>query len=198
MEAMPFLSLVNVKYVLSLGPVPPPLELVYDKEIKIYKNPESFSRAFLVHQVETVQDGAEALERVMALGPELKRVAVIEGPLPEPVLGRTTAGAEERTENRVKVISYTARQSKSKSRRSPPASSFLKSHITRAEKLKSMRQAHRSSGRLPPQGHCCGSGIPRSNSSFCPFSLSIALTYPGGWSNVGMLPETEQKKNGEK
>ena len=89
---------------------PLPLELVYDKEIKIYRNPESFSRAFLVHQAETVKNGVEALERVMALGPELKRVAVLEGPLPESVSKLTTAGAEERTGDRVKVISYTARQ----------------------------------------------------------------------------------------
>jgi len=110
MEAMPFLSLVNVKYVLSLGPLPPPLALVYDKEIKIYKNPESFSRAFLVHQAETVKNGAEALDRVLALGPELKHVAVLDGPLPEPVSKLTTAGAEEGTGDRVQVISYTARQ----------------------------------------------------------------------------------------
>lgn len=110
MEAMPFLSLLNMKYVLSLGSLPPPLESVYDKEIKIYRNPESFSRAFLVHQAETVENGAKAMERVMALGPELKRIAVLEGLLPKAVSKPTAAGAEERTGDRVQIISYKARQ----------------------------------------------------------------------------------------
>jgi hypothetical protein len=109
MEAMPFLSLLNVKYVLSLGPLPPPLALVYDKEIKIYKNPESFSRAFLVHQVETVPNGPEALERVMALGPELKHIAVLETP-PGSFSNMSAMGKGEGTGDRVQIIAYTARQ----------------------------------------------------------------------------------------
>jgi hypothetical protein len=109
MEAMPFLSLLNVKYVLSLSPLPPPLLLVYDKEIKIYKNPESFSRAFLVHQVETVANGPEALERVMALGPELKHVAVLETP-PGSLSNMSAMGKGEGTGDRVRIMAYTARQ----------------------------------------------------------------------------------------
>jgi hypothetical protein len=110
MEAMPFLSLLNVKYLLSLDPLPPPLALVYDKEVKVYKNPDVFPRAFLVHQVETVGEGPEALERVMALGPGLKHIAVIEGSLPEPFRKLTAAGTEERPGDRIQIIGYTARQ----------------------------------------------------------------------------------------
>ena len=82
-EAMPFLSLLNVKYLVSLDPLPSPLRLIYDKEVKVYENPGVFPRAFLVHQADTVRDESEALERVMALGPELQHMAVLEGPLPE-------------------------------------------------------------------------------------------------------------------
>jgi len=110
MEAVPYLSLLNVKYVLSLTPLPAPLALVYDKEIKIYNNPEAFPRAFLVHQVETVKNGPEALERVMALGPELTRIAVIEGSLPESSLTLTQAGEKRRARDRVQMIAYSARQ----------------------------------------------------------------------------------------
>jgi hypothetical protein len=110
MEAMPFLSLLNVKYLSSLDPLPLPLTLVYDQEVKIYKNREAFSRVFLVHQVETVKDGPEALERVMALGRDLKRIAVLEGALPVPFSKLTAAGTEERPGDHVQIITYTARQ----------------------------------------------------------------------------------------
>jgi hypothetical protein len=109
MEAIPFLSLVNVKYVLSLGPLPSPFVLVYDKEIKIYKNPDSFSRAFLVHHVETVADGPEALERVMALGPELKHIAVVDPP-PGAFSNMSAIREGEGTGDRVQITAYTAHQ----------------------------------------------------------------------------------------
>ena len=110
MEAMPFLSLLNVKYFLSLDPLPLPLTLVYDKEVKIYENPDVFPRVFLVHQVETVQNGPEALERVMTLGSELRHTAVLEGSLPEPFLNLPSAAREETIGDRVQIIAHTARQ----------------------------------------------------------------------------------------
>jgi hypothetical protein len=109
MEAMPFLSLLNVKYLLSLDPLPPPLTLVYDKEVKVYKNPDIFPRAFLVHQVETLPNGPEALERVMALGPELKHIAILETP-PGSFSNMSAMGKGERTGDRVQIMAYTARQ----------------------------------------------------------------------------------------
>ena len=105
--AIPFLSLLNVKYLLSLDPLPAPLVLVYDREVKIYENPEVFSRAFLVHRVETVKDGPEALARVLALGPELKQIAVLEGST-GPKESVTGKGGE--TGDRVQIMAYAARQ----------------------------------------------------------------------------------------
>jgi len=112
MESMPFLSLLNVKYLLSLDFLPPPLDLVYDKEIKVYKNPEVFPRAFLVHKAETVKTGPEALERVIGLGPKLKQIAVLEGSLPQSLLSLALQGNEETMKDRVQIVDYTARQIK--------------------------------------------------------------------------------------
>jgi hypothetical protein len=108
--AMPFLSLLNVKYLLSLAPLPSPLALVYDEEVKVYQNPDVFPRAFLVHQAETVKDGIEGLDRVIALGPRLKHIAVLEGSLPEPFTKLTKAETEERSGDRIQIIGYAARQ----------------------------------------------------------------------------------------
>jgi hypothetical protein len=105
-----FLSLLNVRYILSLNPLPPPLSLVYDKEVKIYENLEAFPRAFLVHRVETVKDGSAALERIVALGSELRRVAVLEGSLPEGFPSSSLAEKKGSKEDRVQIIQYTARQ----------------------------------------------------------------------------------------
>jgi hypothetical protein len=109
-ESMPFLSLLNVKYVLSLDPLPPPFSLLYDQEVKVYQNPQAFPRAFLVHRIETVQDGPAALERAMALGPELRRVAVLEGPLPQSLSNLIDQEEEEVLEDRVRMVAYTSRR----------------------------------------------------------------------------------------
>ena len=106
---IPFLSLLNVKYLLSLDPLPTPLMLVYDKEVKVYANPESFSRAFLVHRVETVRDGPEALARLLALGSELRQIAVLEGPagsFPDASVAEKEGG----TGDRVRILAYSPRQ----------------------------------------------------------------------------------------
>ena len=109
-ESVPFLSLLNVKYVLSLDPLPPPFSLVYNQEVKVYQNPQAFPRAFLVHRIETVQDGPAALERTMALGPELRRVAVLEGPLPQSLSKLPDQKEEKIIEDRVQMVAYTSRR----------------------------------------------------------------------------------------
>ncbi len=107
--AMPFLSLLNVKYFVSLEPLPPPFALVYDKEVKIYGNPEAFSRAFLVHRVEPVKDGSEALARVLTLGPRLRQVAVVEGST-GPFSDVSAPGRGEGAGDRVQILAYTGRE----------------------------------------------------------------------------------------
>lgn len=108
-EYLGFLSLMNVKYILSVEPLSPTLELIYDKEVKIYKNQNAFPRAFLVHRVESVKDGETAFNRVMALGPELRRVGVIEG-LSDPFIKILPFQEEDVKEDRVQIVEYSARQ----------------------------------------------------------------------------------------
>jgi hypothetical protein len=100
-------SLMNVKYVLSVGPLPSPLSLVYDKEIKIYENRDVFPRAFLVHKMEIAKDGETAFNRVMALGPELRRVGVLEE-IPDPLVRIQPLDETEGKEDRVQITKYSA------------------------------------------------------------------------------------------
>jgi hypothetical protein len=110
-RSLDFFSLMNVKYVLSVVPLQPPLSLVYDKEIKIYRNSDVFPRAFLVHRVEMAKDGETAFNRVMALGPELRRVGVLEG-VPNPLTAIQPLKEAEGKDDRVQVTRYSAGQVK--------------------------------------------------------------------------------------
>jgi hypothetical protein len=110
--SLDFLSLMNVKYILSVESLPRPLKLVYDKEVKIYENPDAFPRAFLAHKMEIVEDGRVALERVMALVAELKRVVVIEESVPKFVAALPLSEKEKAVQERVQIVEYRARQVK--------------------------------------------------------------------------------------
>ena len=176
MESLPFLSLLNVKYVLSAQPLPPPLSLVYDQEIKIYLNPGAFSRAFLVHQVETVKNGSEALERVMTLGPELRRVAVLESPLPPTLSNLSMRGREPATEDRVRLLTYTARQVEIEVETSSPGLLVLGDTYFpgwKAEVDGEMVSIHRTNYLL--RGVWVGSGRQRVRFFYQPLSFSIGL-----------------------
>jgi hypothetical protein len=110
--SLDFLGLMNVKYILSVESLPHPLKLVYDKEVKIYENPNAFPRCFLAHEMEIVQDGQAALERVIALGPELKRVVVIEGSFSKCSAALPLSEREKAVQERVQIVRYTAQQVK--------------------------------------------------------------------------------------
>jgi hypothetical protein len=110
--SLDFFSLMNVKYILSVEPLSHPLDLVYDKEVKIYENPNVFPRCFLAHKIEVVQDGRMALERVMALGSELKSVVVIEGSFPKSSAALPPSEKEKAVQERVQIVEYKAREVK--------------------------------------------------------------------------------------
>jgi O-antigen/teichoic acid export membrane protein len=66
----PLLDLLNVKYVLSTRAVPNPgYTLVYDREIKIYRNENVLPRAFLVADTLIAADSRDALEKLKTLDP---------------------------------------------------------------------------------------------------------------------------------
>jgi len=65
----PLLDLLNVVYVLSAKPVGGGWELTYAGEsssgdVKVYRNRDAMSRAFVVHQVEVVSDATQSLARL--------------------------------------------------------------------------------------------------------------------------------------
>ncbi len=75
------LDLLNVRFVLSAGPLGRPgWRPVYAGEVYIYENPDVLPRAFLVYRVEAVADEAEARGRLARPDFDPGAVAVIEAP----------------------------------------------------------------------------------------------------------------------
>ena len=64
------IDLLNVKYVLTKRPLPNPgYTLVYDAEIKIYRNDSVLARAFMVPQTRVITDRAALLDAMKTLDP---------------------------------------------------------------------------------------------------------------------------------
>ena len=77
---------------------PGQFDLVYDKEVKIYRNNHVFPRAFVVHQAQVVSGVEEAIARMKTEEFDPAQVAVIEGDVPLAQLaaladGQTTGGS---------------------------------------------------------------------------------------------------------
>ncbi len=71
-------------------------ELVYDKEIKIYKNTEAFPRVFVVHNAEVINNEQEVLKRLDNFDFDLRNSIIIEKDAPlefknEKVIDNSTA-----------------------------------------------------------------------------------------------------------
>ncbi len=79
----PIINLLNVKYVLTTRPLPNAgYTLVYDDEIKIYRNDRVLPRAFMVPQARVIPDRAALLAEMNQLDPT--REVLIEQPPPSP------------------------------------------------------------------------------------------------------------------
>ncbi|HEM61612.1 MAG TPA: hypothetical protein ENO24_04925, partial [Chloroflexi bacterium] len=76
----PLLDLLNVKYVVTTQHIPNPgYTLVYDEEVRIYRNEDYLPRAFVVYQAEVYEDEAELLSRLTQINPA-ERVLLSERP----------------------------------------------------------------------------------------------------------------------
>lgn len=80
-----FLDLLNVKYILTATYLPSnksisdgKFELVYDREIKIYRNKGAYPRVFIVHRAEVIRNEDEILARLKSDDFDLKRTIIIE------------------------------------------------------------------------------------------------------------------------
>jgi len=66
----PLVDLLGVKYVATTAPIKlPQYELVYDGEVKIYRNNRALPRAFVVYQAQVVPDPKQLGERLRRLDP---------------------------------------------------------------------------------------------------------------------------------
>ncbi|MEW5719918.1 MAG: YfhO family protein, partial [Chloroflexota bacterium] len=66
----PMINLLNVKYVLTMRPLPNAgYTLVYDDEIKIYRNERVLPRAFMVPQARVIPDRAALLDQMKEFDP---------------------------------------------------------------------------------------------------------------------------------
>ncbi len=65
-EALPLFSLLGARFVLSPGPLPPPLRKVLNGEVEVYENPLALPRAFLARGVHVVTDAKARVERMTA------------------------------------------------------------------------------------------------------------------------------------
>jgi hypothetical protein len=75
----PFLDLLGVRYLLSDSPFPSSRwQLVYDDEIKIYRNDGTMPRAFVVFDAVEARDAETALEAMRARGYDPTRTVVVE------------------------------------------------------------------------------------------------------------------------
>jgi Bacterial membrane protein YfhO len=83
----PMFDLMNVKYVLT-GAVdlaslaPDQYELVYDRDVKIYRNRAALPRAFVVHEAHAVSNREAAIRFLLSTAIDPSRSAVVEGTLP--------------------------------------------------------------------------------------------------------------------
>jgi len=97
----PLLDLLNVKYVLTSRAHSierPNYALVYDGEIRIYRNQDALPRAFLVSQALTIPDAQERKRALRTLDP--RRQVILEVPVPQP------EQATEELGQRAKVVHY--------------------------------------------------------------------------------------------
>jgi hypothetical protein len=102
--------LLNVKYILSATALPasPLFELVYSKEILIYRFKKCLDRALLVFDYQVEPDRAAVLARVSSAGFDPRQVLLLEDqPAPAPMaVGGLAAGTN--AEESVRILSYEA------------------------------------------------------------------------------------------
>jgi O-antigen/teichoic acid export membrane protein len=100
----PLLDLLNVKYVVTTQHIPNPnYTLVYEDEVRIYRNDDYLARAFVVYDAEVIEDDESLLRKLPSLDPR-ERVLLSERP-PEGYLAETSGTAREST-TEARVLDY--------------------------------------------------------------------------------------------
>lgn len=76
-DALPMLCLFGVRWILSAGPLPPPLKLAADTELDVWENPLALPKAFAATALELIEDRQARIDRI-ASGAFDPRHAVLE------------------------------------------------------------------------------------------------------------------------
>ncbi|MBI5032276.1 MAG: oligosaccharide flippase family protein [Chloroflexi bacterium] len=103
----PIINLLNVKYVLTTRPLPNAgYSLVYDNEIKIYRNDRVLPRAFMVPQARVISDRASLLAQMKVFDPT-KQVLLEQTPqsVDSPTCAYTPVSIVEYSGSQVKIQS---------------------------------------------------------------------------------------------
>ena len=101
----PLLDLLNVKYVLTTRDITNPnYTLVYDKEIRAYRNDDYLPRAFFVPRAIVIRDKEEIFQRLKSLNP--REVVILEEE-PEPI---PSEGVEGSSDAEVSITYYSGNE----------------------------------------------------------------------------------------
>ncbi len=97
----PLLDLLNVKYVVTTQHIPNPnYTLVYDDELRIYRNDDYLPRAFVVYDAEVIEDDGRLLQRLQGLDPR-QRVLLSTSPPPEYLKTSSSTPVEAPAQTRI-------------------------------------------------------------------------------------------------
>jgi O-antigen/teichoic acid export membrane protein len=104
----PLLDLLNVKYVITTQHIPNSgYTLVYDEEVRIYRNDDYLPRAFVVYEAEVVEDEGTLVQELREFDP--RRYVLLEEQPPQEYLGLPPA-AESDASPQVHIREYTINQ----------------------------------------------------------------------------------------
>jgi len=102
----PLLDLLNVKYVITTRHIPNPgYTLVYDDEVRIYRNDNYLPRAFVVPEAKVIEDEEARREALQVFDPRVYVILEEEPPTPEEGLSRSRVGLPK-----VAITEYTINQ----------------------------------------------------------------------------------------
>ena len=106
----PLLNLINTKYLLlppTWTPKSPSLRLVYNKEIKIYKNHDAFPRIFFVPRYQFCKNSGETLEKLSSFkNAHFKEHVLLEAHPPKDFLRKFGDIPTDKLESTINIISY--------------------------------------------------------------------------------------------
>ncbi len=109
--ALPMLSLLGVRWILSSVPLPPPLRLAADTEVDVWENQGAMRKAFAAQSIEVIEDASARVARI-AGADYVPTIAVLERESDAAARWRVSraGGGDPATVPEVEVASYEPRE----------------------------------------------------------------------------------------